>query len=192
MAITLTIGIISVTERRRDFLPKLLDIIEPQIGALPVEILVLSDNRRRTVGEKRNALIELAQGDYIVQVDDDDTVSPDFVASILAACNAGSDCVVYDVWVTVDGEQGKPCHYGLAYEYVNKPEAYYRRPNPRMVIRTELARKVRFKPVNFGEDDEWAERLRPHLGTETRINKVLYYYNYSPHTSQTSPERSPR
>ena len=34
-----------------------------------VELLYLMDNRRRSVGEKRNALLQLAHGDYLSFID---------------------------------------------------------------------------------------------------------------------------
>jgi len=54
-----------------------------QIGELPVEHLVLLDNKRRTVGEKRDSLLRIARGDFVAFVDDDDKVSGDYVQAIL-------------------------------------------------------------------------------------------------------------
>ena len=64
---------------------KLMLELHRQIRDLPVEHLVLLDNKRRTVGEKRDALLRAARGEYISYVDDDDYVSNDYVFSLLAA-----------------------------------------------------------------------------------------------------------
>ena len=39
-----------------------------------VEILLLFDNKKRSIGKKREAILELAQGDYFWMVDDDDGI----------------------------------------------------------------------------------------------------------------------
>ena len=41
---------------------ELCEELERQIGGQPVEHLVLIDNKRRTVGEKRDALLRAARG----------------------------------------------------------------------------------------------------------------------------------
>jgi hypothetical protein len=60
-------------------LQKLCFELEGQIKGLPVEHLALLDNKRRTVGEKRDALLRAARGRYVAFVDDDDDVSDDYV-----------------------------------------------------------------------------------------------------------------
>ena len=48
--------------------------LSKQAEQFPGEVEILSDDRGReiTTGEKRNALLERAQGEYTVFVDDDD------------------------------------------------------------------------------------------------------------------------
>ena len=66
----------------------LTETIAQQIGDLPVEHLSLVDNRKRTIGAKRDALLRIARGTFVAYVDDDDTVTPDYVGSLIAARNA--------------------------------------------------------------------------------------------------------
>ena len=44
-----------------------------------VEVLTELDDGTRSIGEKRNALVESAGGEYVCFVDDDDMVSSDYV-----------------------------------------------------------------------------------------------------------------
>ena len=46
-------------------LAKLCDELAKQIGGLAVEHLTLLDNKRRSVGLKRQALLDIARGDYV-------------------------------------------------------------------------------------------------------------------------------
>ena len=59
--------------------------IEGQIGGQPVEHLILSDNRKRSIGAKRQALVNIARGQYIAFVDDDDDIADSYVAELVTA-----------------------------------------------------------------------------------------------------------
>lgn len=50
-----------------------------------VELVSLLDNRTRTIGEKREDLVQIARGHYVAFVDDDDDISPDYLPQLLAA-----------------------------------------------------------------------------------------------------------
>jgi glycosyltransferase involved in cell wall biosynthesis len=73
----------TIPERRTTFLPRFLTELERQTAGLPVEILTFYDNQQRSVGEKRNTLLREAKGKYIVYLDDDDEIAPDFIAEIM-------------------------------------------------------------------------------------------------------------
>ena len=45
------------------------------------------DNKKRSVGEKRQDLLNLAKGQYLVFIDDDDRISDDYISSIIQAMN---------------------------------------------------------------------------------------------------------
>jgi glycosyltransferase involved in cell wall biosynthesis len=76
---------------------------EHQIGEFPVEHLILMDNKRRTVGEKRDALLRAAKGNYVAFVDDDDFISPDYVSLILEKTIGGIMERMSPAEATVDG-----------------------------------------------------------------------------------------
>jgi hypothetical protein len=79
----------SLPERIDTHLRPLWTKLQAQIerDSLPgeVEHLVFLDNRRRNVGEKRTALLQMARGRYLAFLDDDDDCSDDYVAQIVAA-----------------------------------------------------------------------------------------------------------
>ena len=144
------------------------------------EILVLTDNRRRTIGQKRNDLLAMAQGDYVCFVDDDDTVSDDYMASLPAGIATGADCITFDVAVSLNGSQPFPMTFSKDFpERRNLPGVWERWPNHLCPVKAELARTVGFPDWRVGEDADYAERLRPLLKTEHRIDRVLYHYDYS-------------
>ena len=84
-----TIAIAGIPERFHSCQPLLYSLLETQgVARLPdVECLYLLDNKRRTVGAKRNALLDMARGEYVSFIDDDDMVAADYVKRIHDAIN---------------------------------------------------------------------------------------------------------
>ena len=130
--------------------------------------------------------MRMAAGDYIIYIDDDDEVVPDFINEILIGCNSGADTVTYNMEQSTDDkfdrkivfslDAGKNHRHGSFYLYL---------PNHTCAIKRELALKVEFENINLSEDHKWAEALREYLKTEYHINKVLYYYKFNRQTSMT-------
>jgi len=89
----LSILICSVFERdAKPLVQKLL----AQIGTEPVEVLMLADNRKRSTGFKRQVLLNNAQGEYVTFIDDDDSVSADYIAEVLTATENNADVIVFN------------------------------------------------------------------------------------------------
>lgn len=180
----LSILVCSLIERKDVYLSKLLDNLQNQIVGKPVELLVLTDNAKRPVGTKRNDLLKLSSGKYVCFIDDDDRVSNTYVDDILTEIrNWSPDVVVFDAEITFNGTNGKLVKYGREYDYCEKPEAYYRHPNHLMVHKKENITEF-FKDIKTGEDDEWASRMLPRIVTQSRINKILYFYDYNTNTKK--------
>ncbi len=53
---------------------KLYNEILAMCEGLDIEVLMLTDNKKRTIGEKREALKNLSKGKYFMFVDDDDSL----------------------------------------------------------------------------------------------------------------------
>ena len=170
-------------------LATLIQTIGEQIGTLPVEHLVLLDNKRRTVGEKRDALLRMARGQYVAYVDDDDDVSDDYVAELLKAAREGPDVITFNQHCTVNAVQ-----FEVQFKLGNPNEA----PNGVGTIkrnawhvcawRRTLAIQSRFPASNYGEDWAFAAPLCALPGLrEVHIPKVLHYYRHSSKTTEAPP-----
>ena len=182
--IDLSILVSSLVERNDNFLSGLISSLEKQIEGKAVELLIFSDNAKRPVGTKRNNLLSLARGKYICFVDDDDRISSTYVEDILSEIiNWSPDVIVFDAEITFNGINPKLVRYGREYDYCEKPEAYYRHPNHLMVHKKENVTEY-FRDIKTGEDDEWASRMLPRIVTQSRIDKVLYYYDYNTSTKK--------
>jgi len=188
----LTILIASVHTRRNTFLPRILENVYSQYEKLTtpeqdqVEILLFMDNKKMMLGDKRNLMIEQAQGEYVTFVDDDDVLSEDYISSILKATQENSDIITFQVVVTLNGGEEKICHYSKDYDKdYNLADTYHRLPNHICVVKRDIARTVQFPSVLYGEDSAYAKLLKPLLKSQTIIDKVLYSYIYNTETTET-------
>lgn len=193
----LSILVPSVAERRNTFLPKCLDMLYSQLESLPkeqqkeVEVLFLIDSKERMLGSKRNNLIDLSQGDYIVFIDDDDRIESNYISSLLEAIESKADIITFHVSVSLNGEESKICYYSNKYaKDYNSTNAYHRLPNHICCVKKEIALKVPFLNIKNGEDSAYSKQLKPHLRTQHEINKVLYHYDYNEKTT-VAQEDSP-
>ena len=174
----LSIVICSVPERI-GFLSRLFARLVPQTKNKPVELLVITDNRSMSLGEKRQKLLELATGKYICHVDDDDLIAEDYVDSLLEKIKENKyDCITFTCMVSLNGGPSKPCYYSKDHIYSNFPDKYLRNPNHLSCYKREIALKHKFTNVEYGEDDEWGKRASKDIKKECVLDKVLYYYEY--------------
>lgn len=158
-----------------------------------IEIIVLTDNKQMMLGHKRNVMVGMAQGRYVQFVDDDDRIAPDMMATVLDATDSDTDAITFLAEVSLNGEPPKICRYSIRYARDNNTaEGYERVPNHICAVKRDLASRVSFPHLPYGEDSGYARLLRPLLQTETHIDRVLYHYDYSSDTTETQQHLSNR
>jgi glycosyltransferase involved in cell wall biosynthesis len=186
MAIKLSILICSL-EKRIISLKRLLNVLDKQ-KTNEVEILINVDKGEKTVGTKRNELINKAVGDYICFIDDDDLVSDNYVNKILNAIIKNPDCVGIEGNYYTNGSSNiKKLFHSLRYKtWTSDGINYYRYPNHLNPVKREYAIKVGFKDINAGEDGDYSDRLLPFLKKEEYIQGPIYYYYYNSNNSETN------
>jgi GT2 family glycosyltransferase len=149
-----------------------------------IEIITDVDDGRVCTGKKRNDLIKAAKGEYVVFIDDDDEITPDYIPDILKAAALHPDCIVFKGWMTTDGADRKDFRLSINYPYTavweNGKEVYLRFPNHICPIKRSIASMVKFPNVTMGEDYAFALALheRGLLKTEEVIDKFIYHYKY--------------
>lgn len=169
---------------RANQLAKLTAKIEKQIGAHEVEHLVFSDNRKRSIGEKRQALVDIAQGEYIAFVDDDDDISDDYVSSLLSAIERKPDVITFKQDSTYNGLKSI-VHFGL-----NNPDQNFvaggvtlRAPWHVCAWKRDKVKDCQFLSVNYGEDLAWCVQARQLVKSALHIDTVLHYYRHDASTT---------
>lgn len=145
--------------------------------------IITDDSIYKSIGEKRNYLLNLVNGEYVCFIDDDDKVSDDYFKTIFSAIENKPDNLSLKGIITIDGQLPKYFEHSIKYnEYKTTQNliTYERYPNHLNVIKTEIAKKFKFPETNFGEDTDWATQIKDSglLKKETYIDKILYYYRY--------------
>lgn len=188
--IKLSILIATVPSRLNTFFPTLIDSLNAQIGNRDdIEILGFYDNKKRTVGQKRNDLLDLAEGEFLTFIDDDDRVADDYIESIMECIynNPNADCIVFDCITTIDGDTNNPTYskYSIQYDYTHVGDQWRGKPAHTMVWKSEIAKGTSYLSQNYGEDIDWVKRACVNIIDEIRIDKVLYYYDFNNSTTET-------
>ena len=181
----LSICIATVPERQAQF-----DALRKMLGDHP-EVEYVIDPRPRgelSVGAKRQSMIEHATGQYVVHIDDDDHVAPDYIQTVVSALASGPDCIGH--YEVVEGMAPAPQLSKWtkdAPRWMEGREAqrykvdYVRTTFHKTPLKREHALAIGFKDMRFAEDHDFSKRLKASglCRTEVFIPRVLYIYRYS-------------
>lgn len=189
---------------RSEMLNRLLDnlynqkrLVNNQHPSLPgVEILTDCSKRYleggKTVGQKRNDLLQRANGNYLCFLDDDDNVPANYLETLVRAMEHGADVITFnslfkcdtywsliDMSIENDNEEATP--NGVTYR-----NAWHICP-----IKSEIAKKYQFTSKNNAEDWDWMQRVLSEVKKEYKLNVILHQYNHSANVSEVDKiERS--
>jgi glycosyltransferase involved in cell wall biosynthesis len=149
---------------------------------------VLFDNRARSIGAKRQSLVDIARGEYIAFVDDDDDVSEDYVERLLEATKTGADVITFRQRAIYNGLESE-VHFGI-----NNQDGPFtpggitlRAPWHVCAWRRERVKDCLFAESNYGEDLAWCLQARRRARTAHHIDEVLHTYRHDASTT-AAPE----
>lgn len=125
--------------------------------SLRLDMKIGFDNKEKSIGMKREALLQSAQGKYVSFIDDDDEIT---------------DAYVEDVWQMIQNNQhvmrlrGQIGNYTFTHslaislsEPMAKEGVFVRPPNHLNPMMTDIAKLVHFQDATKGEDLDWTLRL---------------------------------
>lgn len=169
---------------REDKFERLKAKLDSQAMSTATQILSLCDNKEISVGTKRQLLLQQAQGEYIVFVDDDDDVPDYYVSELLNAIQYRPDCIGFLIQCTTDGKDQRSAIASKQFDkWADNQHGfdYVRTTYHKTPVRRDIALQVGFKDLRFAEDADYSERLKQSglLKFEWFIGKVMYYYQYS-------------
>lgn len=191
MAYKLTV-LIPTLNSRSSKLKSLLDQLLYQTQGKPVQVLWMGDNKSVKVGKKRNMLLDIADGDFVSFIDDDDDISPDYISTILKAIDEHSDKTVicFRGRQTTDGNQDLDFRYDVNFGRNHKKEIDGQRWKVMLPDHLCVWKKSRiserFPDKNLAEDHDWARSMATTYRDvdQVLLPDILYYYNYDRNTSE--------
>lgn len=180
--------------KRSDLARALTNKIEEQCAKAgvsgDVEHLVLIDNKARSIGAKRQALLEIARGSYVAFVDDDDDISDDYVEEILNAAKHDTDVIAFWQHATYNGMESTVKFSGKNQDEVFRPGGVTLRNLWHVCAwKREAVAECVFGESNYGEDLTWCVQARAMIRTEASVDKVLHFYRHDDSTTE-APEPS--
>ena len=184
-----TIMILSIPSRIQKHLIPLYEKLLKQAESYPeVEILCLIDNKKMSIGEKRQSLIDIARGKWVAFMDDDDDVTDDYMETIVNTIKKEpADVITFDQHCIVNGRE-----FTVNFDMNNPNERYIpgmthiKRPPFHMCFwRAEIAKQAKMESSSYGEDFAWCSLMYPKIQSEAHIDKILHLYRYNDRTSES-------
>lgn len=190
--ITILSILIPSIPKRADKLSKLFHILWAQIDQLKqhemlgkVEIIVDDSvsflDHGLSIGKKRQGLVNEATGKYLCFLDDDESIAPNYVETLLRLCNCDLDVCTFRSIIKLESAWGM-VDMRLVYKTNDQfsPEYIMRRPPWHICpVRSEFAKLYEFEDINNAEDYAWFEKVLSHCTTEAHTDKILFQYNHN-------------
>ena len=153
----------------------------PSLG----QVEILFDSSKKflkgglSVGAKRDALKCRATGEYLVFVDDDDMIAPNYLESILRLMESNPDIITFrslykssTYWGIVDMNLNHAEN-----EQMNDSTIVKRQPFHVCPIRTSIAQQHSFPDINNAEDWGWMVNVLTDCKTQSHSDQILHQYN---------------
>lgn len=191
MAIKMRLSIlIPSIPSRFDKAIKLYNELQEMCEGLDVEILLLCDNKQRTIGEKREELKNISKGKYFMFVDDDDSLLS--VKEVYEKTEKDVDVITFKQRCYNDTGSEYIVTFGLGNEIEHNTEnGNYKdckRPPFPCCAWHKIFKGIHYPSVNYGEDGVWLNSVMPLAKTEIHIDKIIHSYNFNSMVSEARAE----
>jgi len=183
-----TVMIATIPGREKKLQSLLSSIREKVLRIAPelrLEICLDFDNKESSIGDKRQRLLQRAQGKYSCFIDDDDEITDAYIEDVLAMVRGNFHTM--RLWGKI-GEQRfmHSTSVKLTDPMATKdtPAIFQRPPNHLNPMLSDIAKLIPFKSAVYGEDLDWTIHLARSgfLQTEYRpddTQRIHYIYNVS-------------
>jgi hypothetical protein len=159
---------------------KLYNDILSKTEGMNVEILMFTDNKKRTIGEKRDALKNISKGKYFMFVDDDDSLLD--VKKLYEATEKDVDVITFKQKCRNNDGSYFIVTFGLGneVEHIAENGLYknLKRPPFHICAWNKKFKGYSFPAINYGEDWEFLKQILPLAKTEIFIDEIIHSYNF--------------
>ncbi len=184
----LSIIMITVPDREKEF-KKLKAKVQKQIDEChrlhytlgKIEIVEVNTPKVKdggeSIGRKRQMGLEQSKGEYVIWLDDDDDISPDYVEQVVRLSSKGADvctfsslCFLESFWMVC------VMHFNTKHDDQAKPGIIKRRPYHVCAFRRGVLDGVKFPDTNVDEDTGFIEQALKNCKTFAHIDNILHHY----------------
>lgn len=183
--------LIASTPEREEMTNKLVEELNKQIefvhrNWLLGEIEIVEDRSIRfldgglSIGQKRDSLVQRAQGRYLCFLDSDESIAGNYVQTIVKLTENKADVITFrsfanleNYWCVVDMSL-----YHKENEQTSPDEICKRPPWHICPVKSHLAKIHKFNDSNYGEDWDWFERVLKGCTSEAKSNAIIHMYNH--------------
>lgn len=154
-----------------------------------IEVLLFMDNKKRTVGGKRDALVQMSKGKYFMFVDDDDDLVS--VDEIYQATFQDVDVITFKQLCKNKDKSSFLVTFGIGNKNetneTQRNSGIYldcKRPPYHICAWNQKFKVHRYPDISYGEDWVWVQKCLPEANTEVFIDKILHRYDYDQNVSE--------
>lgn len=182
--------LIPTTMSRLDMSVKLYNKIIDMVGEKKIEVLMLFDDKKRSIGAKREALKNISQGKFFQFCDSDDQLLG--LDEIYEATFMDVDVIDFKARCQNDDKSTfiVTQRLGNEVEHNTKDGRYLdcNRPPFQNCAWHNKFKKYSFADINYGEDWYFIEQCLKEAKTEHYIDEILYSYDFDPSITEASTE----
>lgn len=165
--------------------------IQKELPFDDVEICMFLDNKQKTIGEKRENLVQISTGKYFMFLDDDDDYEN--LLDVYHATSKDVDVITFkSLCRNNNGSHFIVTHHlGSEIEHKSDENGNYvdcNRPPFHNCAWNSFYKKFHFPYVNYGEDWGWLKQFVSEAKNEYHIDKIVYKYNFDSKISEASTE----
>ena len=165
--------------------------LQENIADKKIEVLCLIDNKVKSIGEKRDDLVQVSNGKYFMFLDDDDDIEN--LDEVYEKTFLDVDVITFKSECrNSNGSKFIVTHHlGNEIEHTNDGNGNYidcNRPPFHINAWNKKYKEYRFPFVSYGEDWGWLKQFVDLAQEEAYIDKIVYKYNFDPLITEASTE----
>jgi len=156
------------------------NLIHPSLGK--VEIIEVNSKKfiygGKSIGAKRQEGMDKAKGKYVIWLDDDDNISPDYIETLLRMAQSDADVLTFNnlskfenYWMIVNMSLNNK------EDEQAKPGFIKRRPYTICAWKKETIKKVKWIDDNINEDVSFISEALKIVSSEYHVENILHEYN---------------
>lgn len=160
-------------------------------GERDIEILLFMDNKKRSIGAKREAVKNISKGKYFMFCDDDDWINS--IDEVYQACQQDVDVITFKSECRNADGTTYIATFGLGNKVEHNTDGNgnytdIKRPPFHQCAWNGKFRKIKYPDVSYGEDWVWVKQALKKATSEHFVDEIIHQYNFDAKVTEASVE----